>query len=274
MKRRELPECNYRAIYINGKTLRMPIDPRKPITELTFPEFYDVKITDACNGNCKYCYQESTQKGKHFEDIVKKTYQYFGSMTENQRPFQVAIGGGEPTLHPEFPELCRVFKSLGIDPNYTTNGMHLTNEVMDATVEYCNGVAVTCHAHLPWARGVHQLLNAGVFTNLHVLISDKRSVDAFRIIHDAFKGDVKYFVLLPMIKQGRSQQEFDSWDYLSKVIDDIGSIDDIAFGAMFFPYIQESAKKWDISIYEPEMMSKYLVMDDMKMHPSSFNVGG
>ena len=46
---------------------------------------------------------------------------------------------------------------------------------------------------------------------------------------------------------------------------------DVAFGALFHPFLKDLG--WDISIYDPEAFSKYLVMDDtMSLHPSSFQV--
>jgi len=55
IKVREFKDKNYHSVYHNGKTLRQTIDSNKPILELVYPEFLDVKITNACNGGCKYC---------------------------------------------------------------------------------------------------------------------------------------------------------------------------------------------------------------------------
>jgi len=271
MKTRVLPESNYRAIYAGGKTLRLAINVEEPIGRLEWPEFYDVKITNACNGGCPYCYQSSVDGEEHYADVPGKVRRLFGGMTENERPFQVAIGGGEPTMHPEFAEICRTFSELGIDPNYTTNGTHLTDEVMAATKEYVNGVAVSCHEHIDWRGGVERLLDAGVYVNLHIIISNEASVDRFLAIRDEYAGRVKYFVLLPMIAQGRATEGMSCWPYLKGRLDALESRDDIAFGAMFYEHVKGT--DWGISLYEPESMSRYIVMDDeMKQYPSSFSV--
>ena len=49
MKIRIFPEKNYKAIFKDGKTLRIALDKSKPILDLDYPEFMDVKITDRCN---------------------------------------------------------------------------------------------------------------------------------------------------------------------------------------------------------------------------------
>jgi hypothetical protein len=61
IKTRIFPEHNYKGIHINGKTIRIALDPKKPIDELRYPEFYDVKVTSFCKGNCPYCFVEGSE---------------------------------------------------------------------------------------------------------------------------------------------------------------------------------------------------------------------
>ena len=216
VKIRTAPEHNYKGIFYNGKTLRLQLDHDKPITELTYPEFYDVAINSKCFGACDYCYVMATHKGHNYDDILNKINDYFGSMSENQRPFQVAIGGaGEPTLHPDFAASLVLFKNLGIMPNYTTNGMHLTDWLVEVTKEYAGGVAITCHPHLErhWRRGIEKL--AGITRlNLHVIISDKESVDKFFDVYEEYKDVVEYFVLLPYQAVGFAKEIETLFNYL------------------------------------------------------------
>ena len=60
IKTREFPESNYRGIWYEGKTIRIALDPKKPITELEYPEFYDIKITGKCEGECPWCLDGET----------------------------------------------------------------------------------------------------------------------------------------------------------------------------------------------------------------------
>ena len=92
IKTRIFPESNYKSIWLNGKTIRIALDPNKPITELKYPEFYDIKITGKCNGQCPWCYMDSKTIDKNYDNIVEKVLKYFGPMNSNQRPFQVALG--------------------------------------------------------------------------------------------------------------------------------------------------------------------------------------
>ena len=57
--------------------------------------------------------------------------------------------------------------------------------------------------------------------------------------------------------------------YLFGKLKELHDISDVAFGAKFFPYLQKSDLK--VSLYEPEIMSKFLRLDDMKLFGSSFD---
>lgn len=275
MKVRIHPECNYKGIHFNGKTLRIALDPTKPIGELAYPEFYDVKVTSKCTGKCPYCYQSSVETASDCTDIVGKFTNYFSRFSKGQMPFQIAFGGGEPTSHPDFLELLEACNNMGIVPNYTTNGMWVdsadADKVLGATMRLCGGVAVSTHPHLNkyWRSAVGRYLAAGVHTNLHVIIGNRVSIDTFTDIYEEFTGQVKYFVLLPLSAQGRSVEAFSDWGYLTSKIN--GSPRDVAFGANFHPYLVKDKGRFKVSIYEPESMSAYLDLDSMKVYKSSFS---
>jgi sulfatase maturation enzyme AslB (radical SAM superfamily) len=269
MRIRTFQEKNYRAFHYDGKTFRIAINENKPIETLAYPEFYDVKVTSHCEGNCSYCYQNSTSDQSHQLGLVEKFKKFFGRFDSNQMPFQIAFGGGEPTNHPEFIDLLKVCVEYNIVPNYTTNGMWLDiDKVLSATKEYCGGVAVSTHSHLNWKKAVNLLLNQGTHTNLHIIIGDHNSIDNFAETYKEFTGKVKYFVLLPLSAQGRSINQFTDWEYLCSKID--GSPNDIAFGANFHSYLVRKPR-FNVSLYEPESMSAYLDLETMKVYKSSFS---
>lgn len=280
IKVRIFPEHNYKGIHFNGKTIRIALDPDKPIGELKYPEFYDVKVTPYCEGNCPYCYQNSLSIVSHPDNVIGKFKSFFVKFNDNQKPFQIAFGGGEPTTHPDFLELLRVCYTMGIIPNYTTNGMWVCKskeevfEIIKATKCFCGGVAVSTHPHLKvyWEKAVEYYLKENIFTNLHIIIGDKKTIDDFLEIYDKYRGKIKYFVLLPLTAQGRAKKSFIDWDYFEKHIE--GSPGDIAFGANFYPYLCKDPSRFKVSLYEPEIMSAYLDLENMKVYKSSFSDEG
>lgn len=282
-KVREFKEKNYRALFNKrtGQTLRIALDPKKPIGSLQYPELLDVSFGTKCFANCSFCYTSAIKNGVNYSNLVQKISDWFGVLDENQRPFQVAIGGGgEPTLHPEFPAAVKRFSELGIMPNYTTNAMHLTDEVMEATTTYCGGVAISCHPHLDkvWKKGIETLTNAKVRTNVHIIVGEPGSADRFWEIYNEFNGLVEYFVILPYQAAGRAAEVNTRSEWI-KLFDSLleERPANIAFGALFYPFIMENADKYkafDISLYEPEVMSGYLMMEDgeMSIRRSSYDL--
>ena len=93
---------------------------QKPITKALTPELVDIKITDFCPFGCAYCYQGSTHKGKHAE---KQVLSSLPSILGGMKVFEVAIGGGEPTLHPDFISMLGNFRYYNIVPNFTTKSL-------------------------------------------------------------------------------------------------------------------------------------------------------
>jgi MoaA/NifB/PqqE/SkfB family radical SAM enzyme len=277
MRNRKEPSANYSSVYINGKTLRIPIDPSKPITELRFPEFLDVAINSKCLAYCPNCYTSATKHGKNFENVVSKINDIFGPMSLNERVYQVALGGaGEPTMHDDFVGVLKAFHKFEIVPNYTTNGMHLSEEIIDATKKYAGGVAVSAHPHIKttWKKAVNLLLENKIRTNIHVIVSDAKSIDYLDEIYKDYSGKVEYIVILPHMNVGRGADDPQKIDYdrLEKFLDANYKNSNIALGANLYSFLKEK-NKWGISLYSPEIFSKYLVLDDPPMlYNSSFDI--
>jgi len=158
VKTRREESANYSSVFFDGKTIRIPIDSSKPITELKYPEFYDISLGNKCDtGKCPWCYAKGNPKGVHYHNVAERIGKYFGKMSEIQRPYQVAIGGQqEPLEHPEFENVLKTFTDLGIVPNYTTNGVLFDENAVKLTEKYCGGIAITLHPHLEkyWRKAI------------------------------------------------------------------------------------------------------------------------
>lgn len=84
------------------------------------PELVDLKITNKCHMGCEFCYQNSVPKGQHADGAFM--YAALDYM-RNAKVFEVAIGGGEPILHPGFYEFVRQCRTSGVVPNFTTRNV-------------------------------------------------------------------------------------------------------------------------------------------------------
>lgn len=266
MRTRRLPEDNYAAMFLEdgGKTYRFTLTDG-PMKELSFPEFYDVAINNWCAGGCGYCYVAAKKSGTHFNDVVGKINRIFGSMSLNQRPFQVALGGeGEPTSHPDFVRVLEAFRNLSIVPNYTTNGMHLDDKILEATQSLSGGVAVSIHPHLrdSWTRAIRTYADAGVRLNLHFVVSNAKSIDLMWEAFNEYKSVVDYFVVLPYMSNREAPTKHVDTTHLEWTLDQHEDLSQIAFGSNLYPFLKPRSYKYSVSLYEPESMSKYLILND------------
>ena len=92
----------------------------EPYLKATSPELVDVKITDYCPYGCSFCYQGSTREGAHAPlELILQTADRLAEIGV----FEVALGGGEPMMHPDFPAIIRAFRDRGITPNVTSFGV-------------------------------------------------------------------------------------------------------------------------------------------------------
>lgn len=258
--------ANYLAVYGDGITTRFYLDGNKPMTKPVFPEFMDIGITSVCRGKCPYCYQNSKTQGNHGSphDIDE----IFGWMTLNQRPFQVAIGGGEPTEHPDFVAILEKIRGYGIAPNYTTNGQNINPWLARKTAELCDGVAVSIHEHLVWRKPAELLAKAGVKVNLHFVVSGVGDVEKAMQYYESTKDFCHKFVLLPYTPVGRAKTK--PLDYTA-IVETFGNLPNVGFGAGFYEALQGSSA--NVSLYEPEMFSCYVDLARRVVKPSSFDQG-
>ena len=267
-KVRTEPQANYRAVFVDGKTLRIPLDPKKPITELHFPEFYDVSFGTKCSGNCfDVCYASALKAGVHYTHLAEKIHKFFGPLTENQRPIQMACGGESDSMeNPECWEALEAFRSLGIVPNLTTHGIFVNDKTIGNIQKYTGGVAVSLHPHLEkaWRKAIDILHDAKIRLNVHFIISDKESVDLFMKLYKELSETVEYFVLLPLMNVGHAKKNPKKVDLiaLEKAMDSIYSEGKLACGANLYPWLCTVGKKYGISLYSPEIFSKYLLLND------------
>lgn len=123
--------------YINGNYSVMVLSDgtkirRTPGDEFIpeFAENCDVKITDKCDGGCKYCYEGCTVNGKHanlfyHDGPVAQPRQ---AWLKDLKPFtELALNGNDlshPDLHPEHPVLLEYLREKKVIANITVNQKH------------------------------------------------------------------------------------------------------------------------------------------------------
>ena len=130
-----------------GCKLRLTFNEKSlPYTKSATPELVDIKITDYCPFNCAYCFQGSTPSGAH-ADI--HDFYSISSTLQKMQVFEVALGGGEPTLHPDFTRILEHFSEKNIVPNFTTFTIKWMNDpsILNAVKEHVGRFALSIDNH-------------------------------------------------------------------------------------------------------------------------------
>jgi pyruvate formate lyase activating enzyme len=81
-----------------------------------------VLFLHGCNFRCPYCHNPELVNGPRIPNEVSWNRLAFFLTQRKGWIDGVSISGGEPTLHPELPELCRKIKSIGMLVKLDTNG--------------------------------------------------------------------------------------------------------------------------------------------------------
>lgn len=160
------------------------------------PETIDVCVTQLCGFGCEFCYQDSlpTTPIHAPMSLIEAILTGF-----DQKPYQIAYGGGSPTSHPEFETILRLTRESDIVPNYTTEGLHLGESMVKATNDYCGGVSMTFHGwkgfdwfdrqyrkfdeRISVQKNIHLIVDLNVTENLqHLIELQSKMKKALRVI--------------------------------------------------------------------------------------------
>ena len=176
-----------------GAKLRFSFQDDIEIKSASLPELVDVKITDYCQRRCDYCYQKSGYNGEH------ASYYWITELIEalaKLQVFEIALGGGEPTAHPQFLDILEKCKEHRIVPNFTTRNEDWFRDPKNVEVfkQCCGRVAFS-------AEGFYDVEEAATIRN-YLRLGNKVSVQVVDKVSDvisSIKAAKKYRMDLTLL---------------------------------------------------------------------------
>ncbi|MBN1300669.1 MAG: radical SAM protein [Melioribacteraceae bacterium] len=84
--------------------------------------------TAQCNLNCYGCYRKNIKNSHKPLNDLKRELDYFQSVRKTDC---ISIAGGDPLLYPQIVELVADIKRRGLKPIINTNGIALTEDLLD-----------------------------------------------------------------------------------------------------------------------------------------------
>ena len=200
MIRKHFDGYNFVGIPETGVTFRWGVNPGANPYMAPWPELADISVSNYCTNGCRYCYRTSDAAGRSMslddyrfalEQLSSKT---FGSI------FQVALGGGEPLLHPDIIAMLRMTREqYGIIPNYTTCGKYFNQANVAATRAYCGAIAVSWDPYREdfspqdLAKLGAYLKAEGIRCNIHYVVSEQTLGTATAILKGEYDEYLRPF---------------------------------------------------------------------------------
>jgi MoaA/NifB/PqqE/SkfB family radical SAM enzyme len=106
--------------------------------ELSAPLVAHWAVTYRCNLACPFCYSES-HPHREREPAANLRVRIVERLAD-WGVFEVALGGGEPTILSDFPALLAAIRRHGMVPNVTTNGAMSSEKIVHALAEHAGTV--------------------------------------------------------------------------------------------------------------------------------------
>lgn len=109
------------------------------------PAVTSIALTNICDLSCPFCYAPKSRHTLSTDEVVGwcKELAALGTL-------EVAVGGGEPTLYPNLPELCRtIWSETNMGVSITTHGQHLGNELVNALAGSVSLIRISIDAPEP-----------------------------------------------------------------------------------------------------------------------------
>lgn len=103
------------------------------------PRQVSIALTNVCDLHCAYCYAPKSKASLTADQVMAWLVEL-----DEAGCLGVGFGGGEPTLHPQFAEICRrVAQGTRLAVTFTTHGHRLTDHLLGSLAGSANFVRVS-----------------------------------------------------------------------------------------------------------------------------------
>lgn len=98
------------------------------------PRQVSIALTNVCDLQCSYCYAPKTRATLTADQVLAWLIEL-----DEAGCLAVGFGGGEPTLHPQFAEICqRTARETQLAITFTTHGHRLTDHLLESLAGSAN----------------------------------------------------------------------------------------------------------------------------------------
>ncbi len=149
------------------------------------PRHISIALTNLCNLSCEHCYAPKHNAYLDLASIVR-----WACELDGLGAIGIGFGGGEPTLHPDFIEICKqVHDSTALAVSFTSHGHQLSETMVSQLSPYVHFVRLSmdgCGNTYERIRG----RSFQVFQDQLGMISSKIRFGVNFVVNDETVGDL------------------------------------------------------------------------------------
>lgn len=192
------------------------------------PRTLSLAITNKCNLNCSFCHIEKGKTSLPVDTIIKlcKEFDRLGT-------FDVAIGGGEPLIHKDLPQICkRIWNETSLGLSITTNGTLLNRKLISELKNYVSFLRISIDSINPVVyKNIRnfdidliasklELLKDKIPFGINTVINSQTILDLDKLIEFAENYGAEELLLLPEINNNEFTLSKNEWKFLENWIID------------------------------------------------------
>ncbi len=219
-------------VFIEDMTTKIPLVLKKepyPVhlrvtgsREYVVPMHVAIELTYSCNLYCRHCYAMSSSAHKYMMplDKVLEVFEKIDSWGVRV----IELTGGEPTIHPNFPEILEAsldyFDLIGI----ITNGLRVTRRMIHVLKKAPHRFMVqvdldgASEGYVDWFRGkkgtfkkemqaIREISELGILVRVAMIVTPQNLDQVEKTAELARSLGASSFGVSPVIPQGRAQDE-------------------------------------------------------------------
>lgn len=204
-----------------------------------------IELTDRCNQVCQHCYRESSPQKSSFMD--KENFAGLIETLGLEGTLVVEFTGGEPLLHPDFPEMLALACEYMETVSLITNGTLLDRKIIGTIKElnqHASKILVSLtlnscyeekHDNFVGLKGsyqkvlqsIRQLSAAGIPVRVSMNVTKDNLHEMKATAEVAFKNGATIFAAAPVNEEGRAEnsgiclKEGEDWDSFDRAFLDL-----------------------------------------------------
>ncbi len=137
------------------------------------PRQISIALTNYCDLACVHCYAPKFRAELHFDAVTRWLREL-----DDHGTLGVGFGGGEPTLHPAFPEICQyTANETRLSVSFTTHGHHVDSELVERLGGSVNFIRVSMDGVGP----TYEAIRRRSFLELLERLREVRAISSFGV---------------------------------------------------------------------------------------------